>query len=296
MTLVGPGTWEAARAAVDCALTAVDLVESRGRPGGVRALPAARPPRHPRRGTAAPATSTTPRSPRRGSATPGTRRVAVVDLDAHHGNGTQAIFWERADVRYASTHVDPAAGWFPHFFGHAAETGAGAGEGATRQPAAGRGHQRRRLARGGRATLAESRRRRRRAGRLPGRRRRRRRPGEPAPGHRRRVRRRRAPARVARRPERGRPGGRLPPAQPRRPGGGVPRRARGRLLRPRLASGHAPYRRRGPGRRRAAGCCSRSATSGARPTPRSGRWSAAASSRASRTPRPRCASSRRRPG
>jgi acetoin utilization deacetylase AcuC-like enzyme len=58
--------------------------------------------------------------------------VAIVDLDAHHGNGTQAIFWERADVRYASLHVDPAAGWFPHWFGHAAETGAGDGRGHTR--------------------------------------------------------------------------------------------------------------------------------------------------------------------
>ena len=58
--------------------------------------------------------------------------MAVVDIDAHHGNGTQAIFWERGDVRYGSLHVDPAAGWFPHYFGHAVETGAGAGQGATR--------------------------------------------------------------------------------------------------------------------------------------------------------------------
>jgi acetoin utilization deacetylase AcuC-like enzyme len=56
----------------------------------------------------------------------------VIDLDAHHGNGTQAIFWERSDVRYGSLHVDPAAGWFPHYFGHAHETGTGAGRGATR--------------------------------------------------------------------------------------------------------------------------------------------------------------------
>ena len=62
----------------------------------------------------------------------GRRSVAVVDVDAHHGNGTQAIFWERSDVRYGSLHVDPAAGWFPHFFGHAHETGAGDGSGATR--------------------------------------------------------------------------------------------------------------------------------------------------------------------
>ena len=48
MTLVGPGTWEAARAAVDCALTAADLVLG-GRARGVRAVPAARPPRDPGR-------------------------------------------------------------------------------------------------------------------------------------------------------------------------------------------------------------------------------------------------------
>ncbi|MGA9746728.1 MAG: hypothetical protein WBQ50_04655, partial [Nocardioides sp.] len=61
----------------------------------------------------------------------GHERVAVVDLDAHQGNGTASIFWERGDVLYASVHVDPAAGWFPHYCGHADETGGGAGEGAT---------------------------------------------------------------------------------------------------------------------------------------------------------------------
>ena len=74
------------------------------RPYGVRPLPTARPPRHPRRATAGPATSTTRRSRPRRCATPATRRVAVVDLDAHHGNGTQAIFWDRSDVRLR---VDP---------------------------------------------------------------------------------------------------------------------------------------------------------------------------------------------
>jgi acetoin utilization deacetylase AcuC-like enzyme len=59
------------------------------------------------------------------------RRVAVVDVDAHHGNGTAAIFYERGDVAYGSVHVDPGAGWFPHFVGFAEETGRGDGEGAT---------------------------------------------------------------------------------------------------------------------------------------------------------------------
>ena len=61
----------------------------------------------------------------------GVERVAIVDIDAHQGNGTQEIFWERADVLYASVHVDPAAGWFPHLVGHAHEIGGGDGEGAT---------------------------------------------------------------------------------------------------------------------------------------------------------------------
>lgn len=61
----------------------------------------------------------------------GLDRVAVIDFDVHHGNGTQAMFWERPDVFYASLHVDPAAGWFPHFVGSADEVGAGAGAGAT---------------------------------------------------------------------------------------------------------------------------------------------------------------------
>lgn len=57
-------------------------------------------------------------------------RVAVIDVDAHHGNGTSAIFYDRADVFYGSVHVDPAAGWFPHYVGHASERGSGDGEGA----------------------------------------------------------------------------------------------------------------------------------------------------------------------
>jgi acetoin utilization deacetylase AcuC-like enzyme len=57
--------------------------------------------------------------------------VAVLDLDYHHGNGTQQLFYERSDVLYVSLHGDPMRAW-PYFSGHADETGAGAGEGATR--------------------------------------------------------------------------------------------------------------------------------------------------------------------
>jgi acetoin utilization deacetylase AcuC-like enzyme/GNAT superfamily N-acetyltransferase len=56
-------------------------------------------------------------------------QVAVLDLDYHHGNGTQDIFYERADVLTASIHGAPPT-VYPHFAGFADETGAGAGAGA----------------------------------------------------------------------------------------------------------------------------------------------------------------------
>ncbi|QDX27262.1 histone deacetylase family protein [Sphingomonas suaedae] len=60
----------------------------------------------------------------------GVERVAILDIDYHHGNGTQDIFWERGDVFFASIHADPATD-FPFYWGHADERGEGAGEGAT---------------------------------------------------------------------------------------------------------------------------------------------------------------------
>jgi acetoin utilization deacetylase AcuC-like enzyme len=56
-------------------------------------------------------------------------RVAIIDFDTHHGDGTQAIFYKRDDVFYGSVHTDPST-YFPHFSGYADETGIGAGEGA----------------------------------------------------------------------------------------------------------------------------------------------------------------------
>ncbi|WP_242185554.1 histone deacetylase family protein [Sphingomonas sp. CARO-RG-8B-R24-01] len=60
----------------------------------------------------------------------GRQRVAILDIDYHHGNGTQDIFWDRGDVFYASIHADPVSD-YPFYWGHADETGAGDGEGAT---------------------------------------------------------------------------------------------------------------------------------------------------------------------
>ncbi len=60
----------------------------------------------------------------------GKRRVAILDVDFHHGNGTQQIFYRRDDVLFASLHGDPDV-TFPYFSGYADETGEGAGEGFT---------------------------------------------------------------------------------------------------------------------------------------------------------------------
>lgn len=55
-------------------------------------------------------------------------RVAVIDVDLHHGNGTQGIFYQRDDVFTLSIHADPAR-FYPFFWGHAHEVGDGAGHG-----------------------------------------------------------------------------------------------------------------------------------------------------------------------
>src|SRR4051812_14586029 len=130
MTLVGPGTWQAARAAVDCAVLAGRLVSD----GAPLAYALCRPPGH----HATPAgfggscylnnAAVAVETLRAG----GAATVGIVDVDAHQGNGTAAIFYARSDVRYGSVHVDPGAGWFPHVVGYAEETGTGPGEGATR--------------------------------------------------------------------------------------------------------------------------------------------------------------------
>lgn len=60
----------------------------------------------------------------------GARRVAVLDIDFHHGNGTQDIFYTREDVLFVSLHGDPLDA-FPYYLGHADETGDGAGRGFT---------------------------------------------------------------------------------------------------------------------------------------------------------------------
>jgi len=58
----------------------------------------------------------------------GAKRVAILDVDFHHGNGTQDIFYDRSDVMFLSLHGDPKDA-FPHFLGYENETGAGDGDG-----------------------------------------------------------------------------------------------------------------------------------------------------------------------
>jgi len=58
----------------------------------------------------------------------GCERVAILDVDYHHGNGTQSIFYQRSDVLFASIHADPRVE-YPSFLGYADETGEGPGQG-----------------------------------------------------------------------------------------------------------------------------------------------------------------------
>jgi acetoin utilization deacetylase AcuC-like enzyme len=56
-------------------------------------------------------------------------KVAILDFDTHHGDGTQAIFYDRKDVLFASVHTDPTT-YYPYFSGYADERGEGEGLGA----------------------------------------------------------------------------------------------------------------------------------------------------------------------
>jgi acetoin utilization deacetylase AcuC-like enzyme len=121
------GSWAAARAGAACALTAAREVSS-GRVASAFAL--SRPPGHHAGadffgGYCFLNNATIAAQALRDG---GAARVAVLDVDYHHGNGTQAIFYERADVLTVSIHGDPRTE-YPFYLGHADERGAGAGAG-----------------------------------------------------------------------------------------------------------------------------------------------------------------------
>ncbi len=125
-TSISEGTWEAAEAGAQVALTGAKLIQD----GARSAFSLCRPPGHHAAqdmfggycflNNAAIAAQ----AMRDG----GAKRVAVLDVDFHHGNGTQAIFYDRDDVLFLSLHGDPMDA-FPYFLGGADETGEGAGEG-----------------------------------------------------------------------------------------------------------------------------------------------------------------------
>jgi len=125
---IGPHTWESAVWAAACALAAADEAAS-----GRSAYALARPPGHhafrARAGghcyfnNAALAVERL--------RTLGAARVAVLDIDSHHGNGTQGVFWDRADVLFVSLHGDPNR-YYPWFTGHADERGGRSAEGFNR--------------------------------------------------------------------------------------------------------------------------------------------------------------------
>jgi len=121
------GTWDAAWAAVECALDAADWAVAEA---GRHSFAAVRPPgHHAERATAMGFCyfNTVAVAAEHLVRRHGLERVAIVDFDVHHGNGSQHLFEERRDVLYASLHQ------FPFYPGTGAEseTGIGDGEGAT---------------------------------------------------------------------------------------------------------------------------------------------------------------------
>jgi acetoin utilization deacetylase AcuC-like enzyme len=128
-TPITSGTWKAAASAADVALTGAELINE----GQKAVFSVCRPPGHHAStdlyggycffNNAAIAAQFILDA--------GARRVTILDVDYHHGNGTQAIFYDRSDVMYVSLHADPDQE-YPYFLGYADETGEKEGEGCNR--------------------------------------------------------------------------------------------------------------------------------------------------------------------
>ena len=123
---IGPNTWPAAYASAQSAIHAAGLVL-----GGERAAYAlCRPPGHhcfaELAGGFCYLSNSAIAAQRLVSAG---RRVAVLDIDLHHGNGTQGVFYDRGDVLTVSIHAHPEQ-FYPFFWGYTDESGAGEGRGA----------------------------------------------------------------------------------------------------------------------------------------------------------------------
>lgn len=120
------GTWTAIRSAVDVTLSAATYL----RQGGEAAFALCRPPGHHASADLAGGycyvnNAAVAAQMLRDS---GASRIAILDIDYHHGNGTQSIFYDRDDVLYASIHATPEQE-YPFLLGYARETGRGQGEG-----------------------------------------------------------------------------------------------------------------------------------------------------------------------
>jgi acetoin utilization deacetylase AcuC-like enzyme len=120
------GTWKAAREGAACAVAAADALHQ----GETAAVALTRPPGH----HAGPAFMggycflNNAAIAAQNLRDKGMQRVGILDIDYHHGNGTQAIFDARADIYTVSIHGDPQTE-YPFFLGHADEYGTGDGEG-----------------------------------------------------------------------------------------------------------------------------------------------------------------------
>jgi acetoin utilization deacetylase AcuC-like enzyme len=126
-TPITAGTWQAITAAANVALTGADLIRN----GEEVAFSLCRPPGHHASSDVYGGycflnnAAIAAQSLRDG----GIAKVGILDVDYHHGNGTQAIFYERADVPFVSIHADPRQE-YPYFLGYEDELGAGPGLGA----------------------------------------------------------------------------------------------------------------------------------------------------------------------
>ncbi|MCR8725518.1 histone deacetylase family protein [Frigidibacter sp. ROC022] len=122
---IAEGTWEAAYWSAQSAITGADLILT----GETSAYALARPPGHHAFGDLAGGFCFLNNS---GIAAERLRgqglRPAILDVDVHHGNGTQGIFYRRSDVLTVSIHADPER-FYPFFWGQAHERGAGDGLG-----------------------------------------------------------------------------------------------------------------------------------------------------------------------
>ena len=121
-------TWEAVRGSADVALTAADAVLQ----GARGAFGLCRPPGHHagREYMGGYCYLNNAAIAAQRCLDQGATRVAVLDVDFHHGNGTQHIFYDPADVMFVSLHGDPTV-CYPYFSGHESATGKGAGAGFT---------------------------------------------------------------------------------------------------------------------------------------------------------------------